>query len=153
MRRPRWYPLGCPCSLLVLGHPASQLPRARPRGDCRMGRCEAVPRLRCPSVLASRTSHNDDGSDCSNRDGFLKTLRVWNVFVTCFIDFIEKLLFRHFFIFFVWCQIFGFDYLDARTKGPRVRLLWYARYAWHRLRVYFLSRPKYWILDTGSWCY
>ena len=81
MRRPRWYPVGRVGGLLVLGHPAPQLPGARCRGDRRVGRGSAVPGLRGPGLFPPWPRDDDDGSDCSNRDGFLETLRVGDLLV------------------------------------------------------------------------
>lgn len=46
-----------------------------------MGRGKVVAGMRGTGVLASRSRDDDDGSDCSNRDGFLETLRVGDLLV------------------------------------------------------------------------
>ena len=46
-----------------------------------MGRGSAVPGLRGPGLFPPWPRDDDDGSDCSNRDGFLETLRVGDLLV------------------------------------------------------------------------
>ena len=81
VRGPRWYLIRGSGRLLILGNPKPRLPGTRPRGDRRMGRGQVVPGMRRPGLLPPRASHDHDGSDCSNRIGFLKALRIGNVFV------------------------------------------------------------------------